>query len=105
VNAWDYTIWALLVAGVGTEVICCFGVLLSRDAFARLHYAAGATSIGPFCIGGAVLIREWITSAGIETIATVLVLFLANPVLIIATGRAARRIYFGSVSPRRGQAT
>jgi multisubunit Na+/H+ antiporter MnhG subunit len=86
------------VGSVGTRAWVI--LLLGRDASDRLHYAAAGTAIGPFCIGGAVLIREWITTAGIETIVTVLVLFLANPVLVIATARAARRIEVGTLEPQ-----
>ena len=43
-------------------------------------------------IGTAVLIRESVSAGGLETIATVALLFLLNPVLTIATARAARRL-------------
>jgi monovalent cation/proton antiporter MnhG/PhaG subunit len=97
VTARDLIVDVLLALGVGAELVCCFGVLLMRNAFDRLHYSAAATTIGPLLIGAAVLVRESVSAGGLETIATVALLFLLNPVVEIATARAARRIEFGRV--------
>jgi multisubunit Na+/H+ antiporter MnhG subunit len=43
-------------------------------------------------IGAAVLVRESVSAGGLQTIAVVSLLFLLNPVVLIATARAARRV-------------
>jgi monovalent cation/proton antiporter MnhG/PhaG subunit len=93
----DFIVYVLLALGVGAELVCCVGVLVMRNAFDRLHYAAAATTLGPFLIGAAVLVRESVSAAGLETIAVVAVLLLHNPVVEIATARAARRIEYGRI--------
>jgi monovalent cation/proton antiporter MnhG/PhaG subunit len=88
----DLIVDVMLAFGVGAQLICCFGVLLMRNVFDRLHYASAATTVGPVLIGAAVLLRESVSAGGLETIAIVSLLFLLNPVVEIATARAARRI-------------
>ena len=46
----------------------------------------------------ALLIRVGFTSQGLEAIAAVMLLFLANPALVNATARAARRMDYGGVT-------
>ena len=96
-SARSLAIDVLLALGVLCELVCCVGVLVARNAFDRLHYAGAATTLGPFCIGLAILIRESISAAGIETIVAVVLMFLLNPVVTIATARAALRIDRGSL--------
>jgi multicomponent Na+:H+ antiporter subunit G len=88
----DLIVDVLLALGVGVELICCLGVLLMRNAFDRLHYSSAATTLGPLLIGAAVLVRESVSAGGLQTIAVVSLLFLLNPVVLIATARAARRV-------------
>jgi monovalent cation/proton antiporter MnhG/PhaG subunit len=87
----DLIVDVLLAFGVGTELICCLGVLAMRNAFDRLHYSSAATTLGPLLIGAAILVRESVSAGGLETIAAVSFLLLLNPVILIATARAARR--------------
>ena len=96
-SARDLTIDVLLAIGVGCQLMCSLGVLVARNAYDRLHYAGAATTVGPLCIGIAILVRESVSGGGIQTIVTVLLLFLLNPVLVIATARAARRIDEGTL--------
>jgi len=91
----DLIVDVLLTLGVGAQLICCVGVLAMRNAFDRLHYASAATTLGPLLIGAAVLVRESVSAGGLQAIATVAVLFLLNPVVQIATARAARRVEEG----------
>lgn len=91
-TARDLIVDVLLVLGVGAELVCCLGVVAMRNAYDRLHYSSAATTLGAFLIGAAVLVRESVSAGGLETIATVALLFLLNPVVLIATARAARRI-------------
>jgi multicomponent Na+:H+ antiporter subunit G len=92
VTAQDLIVDVLLAFGVGAELVCCIGVLLMRNVFDRLHYSSAATTVGPVLIGAAILVRESVSAAGLQTIATVALLFLLNPVVLIATARAARRV-------------
>jgi monovalent cation/proton antiporter MnhG/PhaG subunit len=92
VTARDLIVDVLLALGVGAQLICCLGVLLMRNAFDRLHYSSAATTVGPVLIGAAVMVRESVSAGGLETIAIVSLLFLLNPVVEIATARAAHRI-------------
>jgi monovalent cation/proton antiporter MnhG/PhaG subunit len=92
VTARDLIVDVLLALGVGAELICCVGVLLMRNAFDRLHYSSAATTVGPVLIGAAVLVRESVSAAGLQTLATITLVFLLNPVVEIATARAALRI-------------
>jgi len=87
----------LLGLGVAGELLCCLGVLVMRNVFDRLHYAAAGTTVPPFLILAAVLVREGVSTQGLEAIAAVALLFLVNPALVTATARAARRIDFGGV--------
>jgi monovalent cation/proton antiporter MnhG/PhaG subunit len=88
----DLIVDVLLGFGVTAQLICCLGVLLMRNVFDRLHYASAATTVGPVLIGTAVLVRESVSAGGLQTIAIVSLLFLLNPVVEIATARAARRL-------------
>jgi monovalent cation/proton antiporter MnhG/PhaG subunit len=92
VTARDLIVDVLLALGVGAELICCLGVLLMRNAFDRLHYSSAATTVGPVLIGAAVFVRESVSAGGLQTIATITLVFLLNPVVEIATARAALRI-------------
>jgi monovalent cation/proton antiporter MnhG/PhaG subunit len=86
----DLLIDALLVVGVGVQLRSCIGVWLMRDVYQRLHYAAAATTIGPVAIAAAVVMRESLSEAGIESVLTCVVLLAGGALLSHATGRAAR---------------
>jgi monovalent cation/proton antiporter MnhG/PhaG subunit len=90
----------LLGLGVAAELLCCAGVAVTRTVYDRLHYAAAGTTVGPFLILAALLVREGLSSQGLQSIAAVSLLFLLNPVLVHATARAARRVDFGEVGAR-----
>jgi len=91
-HAADLAVDILLSLGVGAELLCVAGVLVMRTTFDRLHYAAAATTVPALLVLAAALVREHVTSGGLEAIAAVGLLFLLNPALVIATARAARRI-------------
>lgn len=82
----------LLATGVVGELVCVAGVVWMRTTFDRLHYAAAATTVPAWLVLAAVLVREHVSSGGLQAIAAVAILFLLNPVLVIATARAAKRI-------------
>jgi multisubunit Na+/H+ antiporter MnhG subunit len=82
----------LLAVAVGLELLCCIGIAVMRTVYNRLHYASAALSVPAFLVLVAVLIREHLSSGGLEAIAAVALLFLLYPILLTATARAARRI-------------
>jgi multisubunit Na+/H+ antiporter MnhG subunit len=90
----------LLVAAASAQLVCCLGLLVMRTAADRLHYAAAAYTVGPFCVLAAVLVREGVKSAGLDAIAAVGLLFLAGPIVVHATARANRRTTFGDMRAR-----
>lgn len=81
----------LLAVGVALELLCCIGVALMRSTFDRLHFASAATTVPAFFVLAAVLVREHLGSGGLDAVAAVALMFLLNPILVIATARAARR--------------
>jgi multisubunit Na+/H+ antiporter MnhG subunit len=91
-TASDLAVDLLLGLGVAGVLLCVAGVLVMRTTFDRLHYAAAVTGVPAFLILAATLVREHVTSGGIEAIATVGLLFLLNPAVVLATAMAARRI-------------
>lgn len=82
----------LLVLAVLAAVVCCTGVIVMRTSLDRLHYAAAGTTLPAFFVLAAVLVREHVSSGGLEAIAVVALLFLLNPVVVVATARAIRRV-------------
>jgi multisubunit Na+/H+ antiporter MnhG subunit len=82
----------LLGLGVALELLCVAGVVVMRSTFDRLHYVAAATTVPAFLVLAAVLVREGLTSGGLQAIAAVGLMFLLNPVLVTATARAAQRV-------------
>jgi multisubunit Na+/H+ antiporter MnhG subunit len=89
----------LLGLAVAGELVCVAGVMAMRTTFDRLHYAAAGTSVPAVLVLAAVLVREHVSAGGLEAIAAVVLLVLLNPVLVIATARATRRIDYDSVTP------
>ena len=81
-----------LAVGVALELLCCVGVLVTRTTFDRLHYVSAATTVPAFFVLAAVLAREHLSSGGLQAIAAVALMFLLNPILVIATGRAIKRV-------------
>jgi multisubunit Na+/H+ antiporter MnhG subunit len=90
----------LLVVAVAAQLVCSLGLVVMRTAADRLHYTSAAFTVGPFCVLAAVLLREGMTTAGYESIATVGLMFLAGPIVVHATARALRRQEFGAPRAR-----
>ena len=91
-HAADLVVDVLLGLGVAAELLCVVGVLVMRTTLDRLHYTGAATTVPAVFVLVAVLVREHLSAGGLQAIATVALLFVVNPVLVIATARAARRI-------------
>jgi monovalent cation/proton antiporter MnhG/PhaG subunit len=91
VSAHEIAVHVLIWTGVATELVCCVGVVAARDAFARLHYSAAASTIGPVLIAVAVAVEEGVRStAAAAALVVAAFLLLGNPAVTIATARAAR---------------
>jgi multisubunit Na+/H+ antiporter MnhG subunit len=93
----DLLVDVFLTVGVLAQLIACLGVAVFRNVFDRLHYVGAGSTLGPLFIGAAVLTRYTTSAGGIATIVVMAVLVLFGPMLVVAAGRAARRIDFGSV--------
>jgi multisubunit Na+/H+ antiporter MnhG subunit len=96
--------WVLLALGTGIEVVCSIGVLLARDAFDRLHFAAAGAAAGPLPIALAVVVRESFTQPALNALLVAFVLLFLGPLLAIGTARAARRALVGTVEARSVEA-
>jgi monovalent cation/proton antiporter MnhG/PhaG subunit len=81
---------ALLVVGVGAALVSAVGLLASGDAYTQLHFTGPATVIAPITLSAAVLVEEPLSSAGIKSVLIALAMLTTGPVLVHATGRAAR---------------
>jgi multisubunit Na+/H+ antiporter MnhG subunit len=90
----------LLVAAVAAQLVSALGLLVMRTSADRLHYTSAAFTVGPFCVLAAVLLREGMTTAGYDAIATVGLMFLAGPIVVHATARAGRRQELGHPGAR-----
>jgi len=90
VTAHDLVIDVLVALGVGTELLCCLGLVVMRDVYDRLHYAMAATTVPPFLLAAAVIVEEDWTQPGINALVIAVALFLINPVLAHAVARVAQ---------------
>ena len=82
----------LLTVGVGVQLWSCLGVLVMRNALDRLHFTGPATAIGPVAIAVAIIVRESLSTMGVKAVLVAVILFVTNPVLTHATGRAAHAL-------------
>jgi multisubunit Na+/H+ antiporter MnhG subunit len=82
----------LLAVAVFFAFACVAGVLLMPTTFDRLHYVGALATVPAFLVLAAVLIREGVSSGGLEAIAAVGLMFFLFPVLLTATARAIARV-------------
>jgi len=82
----------LLVLTVLCELICVVGVLAGATVYDRLHYSGATTSVAPFLLFAAVLLRQPhpYTTPVWNAVFDALALFVLNNVLSHAIARAAR---------------
>lgn len=90
-QASDLAVDVLLGLGVAAELLCVAGVVVMRTTLDRLHYAGAATTVPAFLVLAAALVRVHLSAGGLQALAAVVLLFLINPALVIATARVARR--------------
>jgi multicomponent Na+:H+ antiporter subunit G len=89
---------ALLVSGVGIQVLACAGALAARDVFDRLHLVAPAAVLGAPLVCAAVLVNESLNQAGLHAMLVAVVLLATAPVLTHATARAVHVRRRGAVT-------
>jgi multisubunit Na+/H+ antiporter MnhG subunit len=84
---------ALLAATVVAEALCVVGVCAGATVYDRLHYAGATTSVPPFLVFVAVLLKQPhpYTNPVWNALFVAVALFLLNGVLIHATARVARQ--------------
>jgi multisubunit Na+/H+ antiporter MnhG subunit len=91
VSAHEIAVHVLVWTAVGTELVCCIGIVAARDVFARLHYSAAASTLGPILVAIAIAVEEGVRSvAASAALVVALLLLLGSPAVTIATARAAR---------------
>lgn len=86
----------LLACGVGAELVCCLGVLVMRTASDRLHFTSAGYTVGPILIVAALIVREGLSSIGLDALATALIIFLPGPIIVHATARVVRKSEAGA---------
>ena len=90
-SAHEIAVHVLVWTAVATELVCCIGVVASRDVFARLHYSAAAGTLGPVLVAVAIAVEEGVRSvAAAAALVVAALLLLGSPAVTIATARAAR---------------
>jgi multicomponent Na+:H+ antiporter subunit G len=80
---------ALVIAGVGAELISALGVAVFKDVHDRLHYTAPAT-LGALLICAGVLVHQSFSVIGLKAILLAAFLLFTGPVLVHTTARALR---------------
>jgi multisubunit Na+/H+ antiporter MnhG subunit len=80
----------LLALAVAITLVSSLGVLVMRDALAKVHYVTPVSMIAPVLLATAVLVQTGYSSRSAQSWLAVLFLLIASPFLSHATIRAAR---------------
>ena len=83
-------ITVLLAIAVTVALICTLGLVVMKDFYERLHYAASVSTISMFCVLAAVVVQEGWGQATLKTIVIALVVLFMNSTLTHVTARADR---------------
>lgn len=83
----DLAVSLLLIFGVAVEWLCCLGVLLARNPYARLHFLGPASLLGPPAFAAAILIQSP-GKGGLKAVLIAAALLVINPIVSHATARA-----------------
>jgi multisubunit Na+/H+ antiporter MnhG subunit len=89
-SAHELVIGALVVLGVGSELLCCVGLVVMRDVYDRLHYAIASATVPPFLVAAAVLVEEGWTQPGINAVLIAIVMLVGGGTAGHAIARTAR---------------
>ena len=85
----DVAVVALLVIGVGAQLLASAGISLMRSTYDRLHYT-GPTILAAAALAGAVLVREGFSFIADKGLLLAAVVLVTSPVVVQAIARAAR---------------
>ncbi len=80
----------LLTAAVLTVVASALGVVVMRDAYARLHYVTPASVVAPVLVALAILVTQGFDENTGEAVLALVFMIAAAPFLSHATIRAMR---------------
>ncbi len=89
-NALAVAITALVALAIAACVVASLGVLLMRNAYARLHYVGLVTAVAAPLCAIAVALAEGLWPAGAKALLVAAVMVVTGPVVTHATARAAR---------------
>ena len=92
----DVIVAALLVIGVGAQVLGCVGIAAMRTPYDRLHYT-GPSVLAAVALAAAVLAREGFSLVGLKGITLAAVVVVTSPVIVQAIARGARTGERGSL--------
>jgi len=82
------------------QTVCVVGVLWMRDGFDQLHFSGASSTVGLFALGAAVVLTGFSSVAGtVDCLVALALTFVLNPVMIVATARAGRRMRRESLDP------
>jgi multisubunit Na+/H+ antiporter MnhG subunit len=80
----------LLALAVATVAASAIGLLVVRDAYARVHYVTPAAVVAPVLVALAVFVTEGLDANTGETVVALVFMVIAAPFLSHATMRAIR---------------
>lgn len=80
----------LVGIAVAIAIVCSVGVMVMRDAYQRLNFAAAVVTFSTLLIAIAVWVEEKDPQPRIKVILIGFVLYLMNSILTSATGKAVR---------------
>jgi multisubunit Na+/H+ antiporter MnhG subunit len=80
----------LLALAVATVLASAIGVLVVRDAYARVHYVTPAAVVAPVLVALAIFVTEGLDANTGETVLALVFMIIAAPFLSHATMRAIR---------------
>ena len=96
----DLAVDVLLVLAVVGEVLCVLGLVASRSAIDKLHYAGAASTVPSLLIAAAVVVKERGSQPAINAIVVAVLVLVLGSVVSHMTARLARRRSIGSVAAR-----
>ena len=100
----DVVAAVLLGLAVLTVLSASVGVLVMRDAYAKLHFVTPAALVAPFLVALAIFVRMGLVENTGETFLALLFMVIAGPYLSHATIRAIRVRETGDWRLRGGKA-
>jgi multisubunit Na+/H+ antiporter MnhG subunit len=96
----DIAVDVLLVLAILGEIVCVVGLLAGRTAIDKLHYAGAASTLPPFLIAAAVVVKKEGTQPAINAIVIAILMLVLGSVVGHATARVARRRTVGQLAAR-----